>query len=284
MWTDAPLLLGGMGSGRLEIMANTYGSTIRTWVLGGKSFKISQTFKQHQAKGGFSKLYAGIDIATPVNVNIYAPDSGVCYSSFTDKDGANIITLKHKTCFTQYAHLLARLVAKGAKIKKGQLIGRTGRSGGVKPHLHMALLKNGKRVDPYAYLLSVSEPKSPQTVVKVVPSATSPIKTQPKTVLEVVGTVSGAESIVIPPSDTSTTKNSTIIVGGDVEMVESKRFELNTKDAKSIAVGALIAIGGALVAYFSDVISTVDFGKYAYIAAPLAAILLNALRKFLEGK
>src|SRR3990167_8668981 len=166
-------------------MANAYGSTIKSWILGLKPFKITWTFTQHKNYGGSPRLYAGIDIGTPVGTNIYAPESGIVYRSRPASDGAEIICLKHRTCMTEYVHLLARLVERGQKVKKGQLIGRTGKSGKVTgPHLHFALIKgttylNSKRVDPHAYLLSVSAPKSPQTVVKVVVDTTPAIKTQP---------------------------------------------------------------------------------------------------------
>ena len=68
-----------------------------------------------------------------------------------------------------------------------------------------------------------------------------------------------------------------------INVEESKRFTLNTKDAKSIAIGALLAIGGSLLAYFSDLLPQIDWGKWAYVAIPLASILINAARKFLEG-
>lgn len=250
-------------------MANAVGSKIKTWVLGNKAFKISWTFKQHRAFGGLPKKFAGIDIGCPVGTNLYASEDGIVAQSFTDSTGANVITLKHKTRFTQYVHLLTRLVEKEAKIKKGQLIGKSGKSGNVTgAHLHFALIAgavydNSKRVDPYQYLVSIPKPISAPETAKAVPAVISTEKTAPE------------------PSEATNlaTKNE----GEVVKMPESKRFTLNTKDARSIAVGALIAVGGALVAYFSDVLSTIDFGKWAYIAVPVASILVNALRKFIEG-
>ena len=191
---------------------------------------------------------------------------------------------------TEYVHLLARLVEKGQKVKKGQLIGRTGKSGKVTgPHLHFALIKgttylNSKRVDPHAYLLSVSAPKSPQTVVKVVPSATPTVKTPVATPQPLGTSISGGASTAIPPSDTSADTETVKIEPKVVIELESTRFTLDTKDAKSIAVGALLAVGGSLLVYFSDVLTQIDWGKWAYIAIPLTSILINALRKFLEGK
>ena len=87
-----------------------------------------------------------------------------------------------------------------------------------------------------------------------------------------------------PTGDSSGEEISEKPVKGVVEVEESKQFTLNVGDFKSIGIGALLAIGGALVAYFSDAVTQIDFGQWAYIAIPVASILINALRKFLEGK
>src|SRR3972149_1817267 len=153
-------------------MVNTYGSTIRTLVLGFKPFKITWTFAQH-IKGGY-KTYAGIDIGTPIGTKIYAPEDGVVYRSRpSTSDGAEIICIKHKTCMTEYVHLYKRLVSKDQKVKKNQLIGLTGASGKVTgPHLHFALIKgtvydNSKRVDPYSYLLVANSQSQEKDTTKL---------------------------------------------------------------------------------------------------------------------
>ena len=54
---------------------------------------------------------------------------------------------------TQYCHMAkgSIAVAKGDKVTRGQPIGRIGLSGATQfPHLHFALRRNGKPVDPYA--------------------------------------------------------------------------------------------------------------------------------------
>ena len=69
-----------------------------------------------------------------------------------------------------------------------------------------------------------------------------------------------------------------------IYMANSEVGTLNTTDWKKIGMGALVAIAGALVAYFSENLADVDWGNYAYIAVPAASIILNILRKLLEGK
>jgi len=66
--------------------------------------------------------------------------------------------------------------------------------------------------------------------------------------------------------------------------MESEKYSLNSQDLKKIGKGALIAIGGALVAYLLEVLPGVNFGVYTPIVVGVASITLNALAKFLAGK
>lgn len=71
---------------------------------------------------------------------------------------------------TQYCHMAkgSIAVAKGAQVTRGQAIGRIGLSGMTEfPHLHFALRRNGKPVDPYA-------PDGPSTSCGEVKSAWEP--------------------------------------------------------------------------------------------------------------
>ena len=245
-------------------MANKTGSKIRTWVLGNREFTISWDFKSHQRFGGSPKLFAGIDIGTQVGTNIYAPESGIVYRSRPATDGAEIICLKHKTCMTEYVHLLARLVEKGQKIKKGQLIGRTGKSGKVTgPHLHFALIKgttyvNSKRIDPYAFLLGVSDPNPRPKLAPQPTLSTSPItpNPSPKPVL----------SPELTPAS-SQPENSAIIEGGDEKMDESKRFTLSKEDLLKWGKNLLIFAGPALLVLIASLVEEIpDDWKYGAIA------------------
>lgn len=66
-------------------------------------------------------------------------------------------------------------------------------------------------------------------------------------------------------------------------MTPSTSGVLNKYDWKSIGKGALIAAGGALAAYLATQLSIIDWatlGKYGYIIAPFASIVINFLRKW----
>jgi len=64
-------------------------------------------------------------------------------------------------------------------------------------------------------------------------------------------------------------------------MEESKKYQLNAKDIKSVATGAYIAVGGALVTYVSEAITQIDFGDYTPIVVALSSVFINAVRKWL---
>jgi len=208
-------------------MANKYLGDIKSWVWGNKPTKITWTYTQHLNYGGNPAKYAGIDIRM-TSWPLYSPDNGVVYQSFRDSGGAEIITLKHNTKsftgFTQYAHLSSRLVEKGQKIKKGQIIGYSGKTGSVPYHLHFAVIRgdtyrNDRRFDPYNYLLSVSDPNpKPPVAPKPPVEAPKPPEPTPAPVEE----EKPVEAIVEPRKEEVATIEVAPKVGDDTKMAEEQ--------------------------------------------------------------
>lgn len=64
----------------------------------------------------------------------------------------------------------------------------------------------------------------------------------------------------------------------------SKKYQLNKRDLLKIGNGALIALGGAILTYVASTVGNIDFGASTPIVVAVASILVNAGRKFLEGK
>lgn len=60
----------------------------------------------------------------------------------------------------------------------------------------------------------------------------------------------------------------------------SPRFSLNSVDWAAIGRGALVALAGAAIVAITQFTDTVDFGQWAPIVSAAAAVLVNALRKF----
>lgn len=61
----------------------------------------------------------------------------------------------------------------------------------------------------------------------------------------------------------------------------SKRWKLNSIDWKKVAVGAGVAIGGAVLTYAQEILTQIDFGQYTEIVMAVNSILLNICRKWL---
>ena len=67
-------------------------------------------------------------------------------------------------------------------------------------------------------------------------------------------------------------------------MEKSGKFELNKKDLKKIGKGVLIALGGALLTYATDIIPLVEWGEWKPVIVAFSSILINAGWKLLKSK
>ena len=97
----------------------------------------------------------GIDIGVPSGTPVFAvADGEILFAEYFSAYG-NLILIKHKNgLFTAYAHNRKFLVSKGQKVKQGQTIaesGKTGRATG--PHVHFEVhKKGGVKIDPLTVL------------------------------------------------------------------------------------------------------------------------------------
>jgi len=98
--------------------------------------------------------HAGVDFAGREGSDVVAVASGVV--TYADKRyGYGLMAeINHGDGYvTRYGHHETLSVAVGDIVKKGQLIGSMGTSGrSTGPHVHFEVLKNGRHVDPKAYV------------------------------------------------------------------------------------------------------------------------------------
>lgn len=62
--------------------------------------------------------------------------------------------------------------------------------------------------------------------------------------------------------------------------VFSKNWELIKPDLKRIAIGAGVALLGALATYLEETIPGLNFGEFTPVVVAINSILVNAIRKF----
>ena len=106
---------------------------------------------------GGSRHHSGVDIKTVPNDKILAAFDGEVTRSEPYYGYGNCIRIRHANGLeTLYSHQSRNLVKVGQKVKAGQVIGLTGRTGrATTEHLHFELFYAGKRYDP-AYIFNHS--------------------------------------------------------------------------------------------------------------------------------
>lgn len=99
---------------------------------------------------GGRRNHAGVDIKTKPNDEIVAAFDGEVTRSGPYYGYGNCIVIKHAYGFeTLYSHQSKNFVKKGQKVKAGEVIGLTGRTGrATTEHLHFEVHFKGRRIDP----------------------------------------------------------------------------------------------------------------------------------------
>ncbi len=99
-------------------------------------------------------FHSGIDFKGNTGDKIRSTGDGVVTKASYDKGyGYNIVLSHGKEYSTMYAHLSKRLVKKGDRVKRGQVIGLVGNSGrSTGSHLHYEVRRYGKAVNPKKYM------------------------------------------------------------------------------------------------------------------------------------
>lgn len=99
---------------------------------------------------GGKRHHSGVDLKTKANDEIVAAFDGEVVASGPYYGYGNCIRIKHAYGLeTLYSHQSKNFVKKGDKVKAGQVIGLTGRTGrATTEHLHFEMSFGGRRLDP----------------------------------------------------------------------------------------------------------------------------------------
>lgn len=96
----------------------------------------------------------GINIAGSAGQPILAASDGIVVYSGAGLVGyGELIIIKHSDeWLSAYAHNRRRLVVEGSRVKSGEVIAEMGKTGAIREMLHFEIRRNGKPVDPLAFL------------------------------------------------------------------------------------------------------------------------------------
>ncbi len=107
---------------------------------------------------GNVQMHWGIDISTNEGNPVKATADGIVIKVVKDKYLGNNVTISHANGITTvYGHLMdtpTRVVREGQSVRRGDVIGYVGHTGkALGPHVHYEVHRDGKPVNPYAYIL-----------------------------------------------------------------------------------------------------------------------------------
>jgi len=103
---------------------------------------------------GEEAFHKGIDFASDAGTDVLAVGQGVVTWAGPREGYGVLVEVNHGNGYvTRYAHNSRVMVSVGDTVQRGQaiaVVGSTGRSTG--PHVHFEVLKDGRQIDPMAYV------------------------------------------------------------------------------------------------------------------------------------
>ena len=128
------------------------------------SYRLSSSFggRIDPVYGG-GEFHQGQDFACHLGNPVYATADGIVeLVDFKFSGYGNEVVINHGFGYqTRYAHLSTVTVTEGMDLKRGDIIGKVGKSGkSTGPHLHYEVIYKGRRVNPMSFMdmdMSVTE-------------------------------------------------------------------------------------------------------------------------------
>lgn len=129
---------------------------------------ITSTFGVGRSYNGAppNEFHTGLDFAGALGDAVVAPNTGiVAWTGETERRGLGVILDHGGGVLTSYWHLSAVDIVDGARVTRGQQIGRLGNSGlSTGPHLHWEVTVHGTALDPLPWLRESEIPDPAATI------------------------------------------------------------------------------------------------------------------------
>ena len=126
-----------------------------------KLVRITSTYgmRRHPILG-YSKMHRGVDYGAPLGTPVMAVGDGTVIQAGYAGANGNLVGIRHANGYTTwYAHLSKILVRKGQRVHQKDYIGRVGSTGrSTGPHLHYAIKKDGRHINPLTLKLPPRRP------------------------------------------------------------------------------------------------------------------------------
>jgi len=117
------------------------------------------------------KMHYGLDFSASIGTPVYATGDGIIKKAKKYNSGGygKYIIIDHGYDYkTLYAHLDEILVKKGAKIKRGDVIGYVGNTGkSTAPHLHYEVHHKDQKIDPINFFFDDLSPEEYDQMLKI---------------------------------------------------------------------------------------------------------------------
>lgn len=101
------------------------------------------------------RFHDGVDLRAPMGTVVYAVDDGMVIHSASNIRGyGRMVLIRHDSgLISVYAHNSRNLVKSGQRVRKGQRVALSGRSGRTSgPHLHFEIRRGLIPIDPMEFL------------------------------------------------------------------------------------------------------------------------------------
>jgi len=124
---------------------------------------FSYPLKEIEVTGEFGNIrkeeetaiqHLGVDLKAGIGTPVYAVNDGLVLFSQETKMYGNTLIIDHGFgIFSFYSHLNELKFSTGEKVKQGDIIGLSGKTGySIAPHLHFSIKINGSSVDPLRFI------------------------------------------------------------------------------------------------------------------------------------